>query len=146
MTGVQTCALPICKANTPFDDALPTIIDLFGLDKLNDTEKGILAGAYAASMKDIRDKYDKGSVEYRMYGSGNPLVMACVHLAGGRAGIGWTTTSHTGSPVPTSAIGAGCEQFNGYYDNTDVPKRIAALMGLALDAPAATTPAAAPSR
>jgi alkaline phosphatase len=33
-------------------------------------------------------------------------------------------------PVTTSAIGVGAETFNGYYDNTDVAKKIMAVMGL----------------
>ncbi len=36
------------------------------------------------------------------------------------AGIGWTTGSHTGSPVLTFAIGVGSEQFRGNIDNTDI--------------------------
>lgn len=40
------------------------------------------------------------------------------------AGIGWTTYSHTGTPVGTYAIGAGSELFKGVIDNTDIIKNI----------------------
>ncbi|OAV71573.1 Alkaline phosphatase [Bacteroidales bacterium Barb4] len=41
-----------------------------------------------------------------------------------KAGIDWSTYSHTDVPVPVFAIGQGQELFNGYYDNTDVAKKI----------------------
>ena len=38
--------------------------------------------------------------------------------------IKWTTTSHTGGPVPVYAIGKGAEKFNGRMDNTDIKGKI----------------------
>jgi alkaline phosphatase len=52
------------------------------------------------------------------------------HLANQAAGVGWTTYSHTGVPVPTYALGIGQRQFDGYYDNTDIFRKLAALMGI----------------
>ena len=46
------------------------------------------------------------------------------------ARIGWTTGSHTGGAVPVFAIGAGSESFAGRIDNTDIPKKICAAMGV----------------
>ena len=47
-----------------------------------------------------------------------------------KAGIGWTTGSHTGINVPVYAIGPGSESFSGYIDNTDIPKIIENLIGV----------------
>ncbi len=47
-----------------------------------------------------------------------------------RAGIGWTTFSHCGAPVPVWAIGVGSENFAARQDNTDIPKKICAAMGV----------------
>jgi alkaline phosphatase len=47
------------------------------------------------------------------------------------AGLGWTSHSHTGIPVPVYAIGAGSEYFGGKFDNTEIPKRICQVMGVA---------------
>ncbi len=47
------------------------------------------------------------------------------------ARIGWTTYSHCGGPVPVWAKGAGSAQFAGRQDNTDIPKKICAAMGVA---------------
>jgi len=33
-------------------------------------------------------------------------------------------------PVSTSALGVGAHIFNGYYDNTDVAKKIMSVMGV----------------
>jgi alkaline phosphatase len=40
--------------------------------------------------------------------------------------LGWTSYSHTGIPVP---VMANDPSFAGYYDNTDIAKKIAASMG-----------------
>lgn len=46
------------------------------------------------------------------------------------AGVGWSTTSHTGIEVPIFAYGPGSDRFNGLIDNTDVPRAMADLLQL----------------
>jgi alkaline phosphatase len=46
------------------------------------------------------------------------------------AGIGWTTYSHTGVPVSTFAYGVHQELFGGYYDNTDIFRKLVSAMNL----------------
>ncbi|SDN77683.1 alkaline phosphatase [Alkalicoccus daliensis] len=46
------------------------------------------------------------------------------------AGVGWSTTSHTGIEVPIYAYGLGSEQFSGLLDNTDLPKAMTDLLQL----------------
>lgn len=48
-----------------------------------------------------------------------------------KARIGWTTSSHTGIPVPVYAMGVKSELFSGRMDNTDIPKKICQAMGIA---------------
>ncbi|MCR5709725.1 MAG: alkaline phosphatase [Bacteroidales bacterium] len=48
-----------------------------------------------------------------------------------KANIGWTTYSHSGGPVPVWAKGVGAEAFAARQDNTDIPKKICAAMGVA---------------
>ena len=38
--------------------------------------------------------------------------------------IGWSSTGHTGAPVPVFAVGKGAEEFTGWYDNTDISAKI----------------------
>jgi alkaline phosphatase len=66
-----------------------------------------------------------------LYGGYEPLSVAITHVLNNKAGLGWTSYKHTGVPVSTSAMGVGAEVFNGYYDNTDVGKKIMSLMGIA---------------
>ncbi|NUU99755.1 alkaline phosphatase [Marinitoga sp. 1154] len=52
-----------------------------------------------------------------------------------KAHIGWTTFDHTGAPIPVYAFGAGAENFNGFYDNTEIPRIIGRLAGYSLTYP-----------
>ena len=47
-----------------------------------------------------------------------------------KAKIGWTSKTHTGIAVPIYAIGAHSELFSGRMDNTDIPKKVCAAMGV----------------
>ncbi|UCF00321.1 MAG: alkaline phosphatase [Planctomycetota bacterium] len=43
--------------------------------------------------------------------------------------IDWATTGHTGLPVPIYAFGPRADIFSGVYDNTEVAKKLAQLLG-----------------
>lgn len=45
-------------------------------------------------------------------------------------GVGWTTSYHTGNPVPVFAVGEGSEAFSRYLDNTEIPMLILQAAGL----------------
>jgi alkaline phosphatase len=66
---------------------------------------------------------------YRLYGKGDPLTVTLTRILNHKAGIGWTSYTHTGVPVITSAVGSGSEMFNGSYDNTEIGLRIMEIMG-----------------
>jgi alkaline phosphatase len=44
--------------------------------------------------------------------------------------IKWSTKGHSGTPVPIGALGPGAAVFAGVQDNTDIPKKIARLLGI----------------
>ena len=67
--------------------------------------------------------------QYLLYGGYEPLTVKITHILNQNAGIGWTTYSHTGVPVATFAKGSGQELFGGYYDNTDIYKKLCSVMG-----------------
>jgi alkaline phosphatase len=48
----------------------------------------------------------------------------------GRISIGWGTDGHSGVPVPVFVYGPYAERFMGWYDNTEIPKRIASILGI----------------
>ena len=39
-------------------------------------------------------------------------------------------SAHTGLPVEVLVKGTGADSFDGYYDNTDIYNRLAALLGV----------------
>ncbi len=65
------------------------------------------------------------------YNSELTVTMQAIAILNNKAGIGWTSYSHTGSQVPLYAIGAGQELFVGQLDNTQLAPLIAKLMGFA---------------
>jgi alkaline phosphatase len=73
-----------------------------------------------------------GSEDALLYGTYNPLSVTLTHLLNRKSGLAWTSYSHTALPVPVFATGVGSEEFNGYYDNTEVAKKIAKVMGVDL--------------
>jgi alkaline phosphatase len=48
----------------------------------------------------------------------------------GKISIGWGTDGHTGVPVLVFAYGPHAENFMGWYDNTEIPKKIANILGI----------------
>ena len=49
-------------------------------------------------------------------------------IINGKAGIGWTSASHTALPVLTTSIGCGAELFIGFIDNTDIALKLKSLL------------------
>ncbi len=43
--------------------------------------------------------------------------------------IAWTTTGHTGTPIPLMAFGPHAVKFSGWWDNTDIGIKVADLLG-----------------
>jgi Alkaline phosphatase len=141
--------------NARFKDIIPIIEDVYGVfilpseeraqleakakagDKaaekklgmtLTDFELETLEDAFQMSMKgkEIRPKDEQ---TYLLYGGYEPFTVTMTHILNQKAGIAWTSYSHTAVPVPVSAIGVGYGAFNGYYDNTDVAKKMMSIAG-----------------
>jgi alkaline phosphatase len=116
-------------ADATLADWLPVLAERFGLEDLTDYEKGRLEDALAASMVDPK-KRTKDPHSYLLYGGYEPFSVTVTHILNQRAGIGWTTYAHTGVAIPVFAQGVGGGIFQGYYDNTDVAKKIMNVMGV----------------
>ena len=43
--------------------------------------------------------------------------------------IAWTSTGHTGTPIPLMAYGPHAVEFSGWWDNTDIGKKVTDLLG-----------------
>lgn len=118
-----------------FEQVMPLITDNFGLTDKESTN-GLQLSAY--EMKLLKEAFEeqlkakaqrsKDEESYLSYGGYEPLTVKITHILNRKAGIGWTTYSHTGVPVQTYAYGVSNELFNGYYDNTVLHRKLASLI------------------
>jgi alkaline phosphatase len=108
------------------------MLSLFGLDysTLSAFDKERMDAAYAKAMTGASTK--TAEEDSLLYGTYNPLSVTITHVLNNRAGIGWTSYSHTAVPVPVLAAGAGSEKFGGFYDNTDIATKLASAMRVML--------------
>jgi alkaline phosphatase len=125
------------KKNTPvarasLSDLVPAIRDAFGLDygSLSGFQKEQLEFAFQRSMGNEIER-PVAEDQFLLYGGYEPLTVKITQIMNQTAGIGWTSYAHTGVPVPTFALGVHQELFGGYYDNTDIFRKIASAMNLA---------------
>lgn len=126
-----------------YDDADITALDLVDdieiLNKMQEAFGIIYADLTDLQKAQLEEAYDRqltgnmirsSEEEYLIYGYYSPFTVACTHLVNARAGISWTSYSHTAVPVPVMSNDAS---FTGYYDNTDVAKKIADIMGVSFE-------------
>jgi alkaline phosphatase len=104
---------------------------MFGLDyaTLNEYQKEKLNDAYVKSVCKV-DNGNSNSENTFLYGGYNPITVTLTHILNEVASIGWTSYSHTGVPVPVYSIGQDAELFNGFYDNTDIAKKLAKAINI----------------
>lgn len=120
--------------NKSFESALADAQNAFGLGDeskglgLSKYEKGLLKNAFDRSMTGKSAHHDAEIAV--IYGYYDPFTVTITHILNNRAGIDWTSYSHTGTPVPVFALGQGMYEFSGYYDNTDVAKKIMKIAAL----------------
>ena len=128
-----------CTGDCKFDGMKQLITDNFGLKFAGDAKKDrmvlkpyevtMLEEAFGRSMAGEKKK-SKDELTALLYGGYDPLTIQITHILNNKAGLGWTSYSHTAVPVGTSAMGVGADVFNGYYDNTDVGLKIMSVMGV----------------
>lgn len=147
------------KANpqAKFEDVLPLVKENFGLVVPTGAEAASASGGSDAAgmvlkpfeVDELRAAFDRSmkggdrskqsDQDYLLYGEYEPFTITITHLLNQKSGIAWTTYSHTGVPVLTSAGGVGAGRFGGFYDNTDIFTRMAEALGLKKNANAAAT-------
>ena len=65
-----------------------------------------------------------------LYASFNSFAVAVFDIINNAAGTMFTTTGHSGNPVPVFAVGVGSEKFIGVNNNTDLPKILREILGI----------------
>ena len=93
-------------------------------------EYDTLKEAYETTMSRTGEEEEFAQDEYVKYGSYEPLTVTITHILNNKSGINFGSYAHTGLPVELFAQGAGQENFAGYYDNTDIYEKVAALTGV----------------
>lgn len=121
----------------PFETAMQDVEALFGLKMsgdpddqmvLTDYEQQRLRTAYELAVSN--DEVELDQEQSVLYGSYNPFSVTVTHILNNKAGLDFTSYSHTGLPVAVFADGAGASSFDGYYDNTEIYTRLAQLLDI----------------
>ena len=143
------------EENTDFDTVMNDVAQLFGLmapaeEGAEDTnvkdnanqhpeseddgnlymtqyEYDLLKEAYETTMTRTGEEEEFAQDEYIKYGSYEPLTVTITHILNNKSGINFGSYAHTGLPVEVLAMGVGQDMFDGYYDNTDIYKKMADL-------------------
>lgn len=128
---------------TSFEDVMKDVEKLFGLKMPgstgSDKNGGLVLTDYelrkikTAYEKTIKNDKSRNQMEYDIYGTYEPLTITITHVLNAKSGLGWTSNSHTGLPVPVFALGPGQNYFAGFYDNTDIYKKLAAITKVVKD-------------
>jgi alkaline phosphatase len=130
-TAGSVCGGHLGTDNLAADTAMLGLMQsFFGLDyaALNAYQKEKLEDAYDKSMCGTND--NSSDENNLLYGYYNPIIVTLTHILNERASIGWTSYSHTGVPVPVFAQGREAVRFAGFYDNTDIAKKLTKAMGI----------------
>ena len=107
-----------------FDDALPLMQAYFGVKTLT-----------AEESNEIRKIYNKGGESKGdfTYSDSKNITLAWSRLVSQRAGLKWSSLSHTGAPVPVFAMGAQSHRFAGNSDNALIARYIRDMMAERFD-------------
>ncbi len=87
------------------------------------------------------DEAVKAGMDYALKNKKTLVLITADHETGGltinggtldgkKLELGWSTFNHTGVPVPLFAFGPNALKFTGLQDNTEIPRKIARLIGL----------------
>ncbi len=125
-------------ASAKLEDLLPQIKSSYGLISATDADAGknpelVLTDYEMVRLRDaLRKSMSAAKVtstetDYLLYGTYEPLTVTCNHILDNKAGINFSTYSHSGLAVPVYAIGPGYQLFYGAYDDTDINKKLSAI-------------------
>lgn len=98
---------------------------------LSEYENSRLLDAYLIEMGDDIGLSDSES--YLNYGGYSPITVTAVHILNEKAGVAFTSYSHTAVPVPVFALGNGENAFSGSYDNTNVAQNLISAVQLSVE-------------
>lgn len=102
-----------------WEDMKEYLIENFGLFDhipVSETEEGKLKNLFEAAIV-MRNSEDQKT----LYANFNSFAVEVFRLINDAAGVGFTTMSHSGNPVPVFAVGVGAEKFRSLNNNCNLP-------------------------
>ncbi|MDE6331011.1 MAG: alkaline phosphatase [Muribaculaceae bacterium] len=78
-------------------------------------------------MFDITFEQRNSHDQKTLYANFNQFAVEVFRTLNDLAGVGFTTTHHSGNPVPLFAVGAGADVFKGFNNNSELPGKILEL-------------------
>ena len=64
------------------------------------------------------------------FGGGDAVTNTVVAIFDNKCSVGWTSGAHTALPVDTSAYGVNSQIFSGMYENSDIAKKLKAIVSV----------------
>ena len=98
---------------------------LFTEIPVSDKDKQILQEKFEKTFN-MRNSADQKT----LYASFNEFAVEVFRLINNAAGVIFTTTGHSGNPVPVFAIGVGADKFKSFQNNIDIPVNIRKIVGI----------------
>ena len=64
------------------------------------------------------------------FGGGDAVANTVVAIFDNKSSVGWTSGAHTALPVDTSSYGVNSNVFGGMYENSDIAKKLKAIISV----------------
>lgn len=126
---------------TPFEEAMVTVADLYGLQPpvddelpnpgsliLLQTEWEELKTSYELTLDKTFKERRPTEREFLDYAGYNPFVVTINRIFNRKSGVEFSTFGHTATPVTIFGKGVGSENFTGLFDNTEIYYRLRKLL------------------
>lgn len=141
-----------------FDSSEPTLAEMTqnAIERLDQNPKGFFLMVEGSQIDSFSHRHNtdrtlarvkamdetvKVALDFAMKNKKTLVLVLADHEAGGMIidgggldgtdlDVKWASRFHTVVPVPVFAFGPGAEKFAGLYDNTVIPKRMAALLAI----------------
>ena len=114
------------RGNVDLADLKPDLAKRFGLADLTKQEADLLKKALQKDIGFVKARLKDTTAHdvRRRY----VFAQAVKNVLNARAGVGWSSSSHTALPTLTTAMGAGAEMLVGMTENSDLGTRLKALL------------------
>ena len=100
-------------------DYLSEKLGFFSHIKLSEAQENQLKALFDKTFE-MRNSADQKT----LYASFNEFAVEVFRIFNDAAGLAFTTTSHSGNPVPVFAVGVGAERFKSFNNNCEIPRAI----------------------